>query len=100
MRAAGVFLVQIAVATLAIAAIGAVIGSLIAYFALNRSAALGAGWGMVVAGAFAAMPAGSGGRGTLAWRRHGGAPRSPLLITFAGLLAFGGGPAVRVFGAY
>jgi len=90
-----------------VAAIGGVIGLLIVELATSRSAWLGVGWGITIAGALAGFLAGGSGSpsenmvrarfyGSQMWGGNPALPQSPLQIALGGVLAFAGGLAVTI----
>ena len=110
MRRALTVLVQILVAAVGLAAIGGLIGFLVAHFARWGGAVVGLGWGMVVAGIVVAFFASSSDSMAEALNPHGDAersfwfawyygrgsplPESSLQLVLGGFLALGAGLAI------
>ena len=112
MRGATTVLLQMLVAAVGLAAIGGLVGFLIAHFAHKGGAAAGVGWGIVVAGIAVAFFASSsdGLSESLAGRAGGGSPnsfwfawyygdgsplpQSAVQLVLGGLLALGAGVAM------
>ena len=98
MRRVGVVLLQIAVATVALSVLGGIVGALIGHFVMHRSAALGAGWGIIIVGALTTLTAGgSGSPGenlvqgrsglfSTYWGQSSPLPQSPYQVVLGGCL--------------
>ena len=99
---------ELLVATVGLAALGALGGFLAAHFGGWTGAAQGVGWGMTVGGGMVGLVAGGSGSpsenllggkagvfGTF-WSESAPLPQSPLSFALAGLFVFAGGLAVLV----
>ena len=103
---------RIATATLAVAALCALVGFLVGHFAAHSGAANGIGWGMAGGGALIALLTGGSGSpsdnlvhgrtGYFAtyWSQSASLPQSPLEVALGSLLVFGGGLALLFLAAY
>ena len=96
--------------TVGIAALGALLGFLIAHFGFSGSAVEGAGWGMCIVGALGTFVVGSSGspsdnlvRGRMGafgtyWGQSAPLPQSPLWTLGSMLLVFAAGIGVVILG--
>jgi hypothetical protein len=98
----------LALATVVLAGVAALAGSLVAHFAGLGSAVQGAGWGMCVGGGLVALLVGQSGSPTRTsvegrwgpfgqyWGGNAPLPESPLWLAFVGAVVFAGGIAIVV----
>jgi hypothetical protein len=113
MRHAGIVLLQLAAATVGLAAIGGLIGFLVVHFTgWGGGAGEGFGWGMIVCGVLVGFAAGGSGsptdnmyRGRVGafgtyWGQSSALPQSPLQLALGGLFAFAGGIALLILVVY